>query len=165
MEDIASSDIIDVRIFRYDSNVRKKYDNICEALKIFSPLITYDKNTITVNPFNKLKKYLAVQVMVHGKSVFRTYPLYLFHLFQFVKKIYKKRATIGMKKKHHIAVNYKFEEFSNIESDFLTSMIHLALHTIHEYKDLPAYSSIWSTLIKRNNFTLIMFAGRGDDPK
>ncbi|KAF0986102.1 hypothetical protein HZS_5715 [Henneguya salminicola] len=161
MEDIASSEIIDIRVFKFNELLsQERFKDIDEVIRSDLFFIGYIGNNLSVNPFNYQKKFMAVQVKIGGKSVFRTYPLYLFHLFESVNKTYEERKTKRMILNKNIAVKYNFEEFSSQEAEFFTDMIHLAVHTACLYKNLPMFSSTWSKIISRNDFKLIMLAGR-----
>ncbi|KAF0989695.1 hypothetical protein HZS_5908, partial [Henneguya salminicola] len=130
MEDITLEEIKKIRIFSYDKfKQRYLYENIYEAIVTGDMFIDYNNDILTVNPFNHEKKYLAIQIKANGKLVFRTYPLYVFHMIESIKKIVDKTIEKSLVSQKHISIKYKMEKFSEIESEFLTDMLHLAFNT------------------------------------
>ncbi|KAF0992242.1 hypothetical protein HZS_6127, partial [Henneguya salminicola] len=164
MEDITTSEIMEIMIFNYDKFAhRQTFDDIDEAIKSGQMFIDYNDDIITVNPFNHEKKYMAIQIKANGKLVFRTYPLYVFHMIESVKKIVDETIEKSLVSQKHISIKYEMEKFSEIESEFLTDMFYLAFKTAREYKDLVQFSSTWNEFVNEMNFTLIMFAGRNSE--
>ncbi|KAF0992331.1 hypothetical protein HZS_205, partial [Henneguya salminicola] len=136
-----------IKVTSNESSVEKIFPNIDEAIKSKMIFIEKNNDTITVNPFHSDMYYLAVQINVVDMALS-------------VSSICVQRITKEMDKNKNIAVNIKFEEFPDLDAEFIADMMYFAFKTINHYNKIPEFSSTWSEFVDRTNFTLIMLAGR-----
>ncbi|KAF0988333.1 hypothetical protein HZS_7271 [Henneguya salminicola] len=153
MENISPSDIINVWIFKYGSDLyRRVFTNIDEAIEKGSFFVKYDGNTITVNPFNHELKYLVVEININD-------------MFELGSQILISNDINIMVMNNQETRTYKFNISSTKDAEIISDIFHLTFNTIQLYNNFSVFSEIWRESVIMDDFELIMLAGHNNDFK